>query len=176
MITYERYLDKVYGCFLGKTVAGTMGAPFEGIKMPLELEFKPEMINTMLPNDDLDLQVLWFDAVKKYGADFTSYDLLRIFCENCDYSPGEYAVMRKNFAKGIYPPESGCFCNDFYLQGMAVPSEARSGHVCVLLSPRVQRISPPATAYWIMTERAYTPRDSLRRWSRWLSLRRTWNV
>ena len=66
-MTYEQYLDKVYGCFLGKTVAGTMGAPYEGIKMPLELEFKPEMINTMLPNDDLDLQVLWLDVVKKYG-------------------------------------------------------------------------------------------------------------
>lgn len=121
MITYEKYLDKVYGCFLGKTVAGTMGAPYEGIKMPLELQFKPEMINTMLPNDDLDLQVLWLDAVKKYGADFTSYDLLKIFCENCEYSPGEYAVMRKNFAKGIYPPESGRFCNDFYVQGMGCP-------------------------------------------------------
>ncbi len=121
MITYNQYLDKVYGCFLGKTVAGTMGAPYEGIKMPLELAFKPEMINTMLPNDDLDLQVLWLDVVKKYGEDFTSYDLQRIFCENCDYSPGEYAVMRKNFAKGIYPPESGRFCNDFYKEGMGCP-------------------------------------------------------
>lgn len=121
MITYNQYLDKVYGCFLGKTVAGTMGAPYEGIKMPLELAFKPEMINTMLPNDDLDLQVLWLDVVKKYGEDFTSYDLQKIFCENCDYSPGEYAVMRKNFAKGIYPPESGRFCNDFYKEGMGCP-------------------------------------------------------
>ncbi len=120
-MTYEQYLDKVYGCFLGKTVAGTMGAPYEGIKMPLELEFKPEMINTMLPNDDLDLQVLWLDVVKKYGEDFTSYDLQKCFCENCDYSPGEYAVMRKNYEKGIYPPESGRFCNDFYIQGMGCP-------------------------------------------------------
>ncbi len=120
-MTYAQYLDKVYGCFLGKTVAGTMGAPYEGIKMPLELAFKPEMINTMLPNDDLDLQVLWLDVVKKYGEDFSSYDLQKIFCENCDYSPGEYAVMRKNFAKGIYPPESGRFCNDFYIDGMGCP-------------------------------------------------------
>ena len=118
---YEQYLDKVYGCFLGKTVAGTMGAPYEGIKMPLELEFKPEMINTMLPNDDLDLQVLWLDAVKQYGEDFTSYDLQKVFCENCDYSPGEYAIMRKNYEKGIYPPESGRFCNDFYIEGMGCP-------------------------------------------------------
>ena len=120
-MTYEQYLDKVYGCFLGKTVAGTMGAPYEGIKMPLELAFKPEMINTMLPNDDLDLQVLWLDVAKKYGTDFTSYDLQKCFCENCDYSPGEYAVMRKNYEKGIYPPESGRFCNDFYTEGMGCP-------------------------------------------------------
>ena len=120
-MTYEQYLDKVYGCFLGKTVAGTMGAPYEGIKMPLELQFKPEMINTMLPNDDLDLQVLWLDVVKKYGEDFSSYDLQKCFCENCDYSPGEYAIMRKNYEKGIYPPESGRFCNDFYIQGMGCP-------------------------------------------------------
>ena len=118
---YEQYLDKVYGCFLGKTVAGTMGAPYEGIKMPLELAFKPEMINTMLPNDDLDLQVLWLDVVKQYGEDFTSYDLQKVFCENCDYSPGEYAIMRKNYEKGIYPPESGRFCNDFYIEGMGCP-------------------------------------------------------
>ena len=120
-MTYAQYLDKVYGCFLGKTVAGTMGAPYEGIKMPLELQFKPEMINTMLPNDDLDLQVLWLDVVKKYGEDFTSYDLQKCFCENCDYSPGEYAIMRKNYEKGIYPPESGRFCNDFYIEGMGCP-------------------------------------------------------
>ena len=74
-----------------------------------------------MPNDDLDLQVLWLDAVKQYGEDFTSYDLQKVFCENCDYSPGEYAIMRKNYEKGIYPPESGRFCNDFYIQGMGCP-------------------------------------------------------
>jgi len=123
-MTYERYLDKVYGCFLGKTVAGTMGAPYEGIKMPMELKFAPEMLNTMLPNDDLDLQVLWLDVVKKYGTDFTPYDLQKRFCENCNYSPGEYAIMRKNYEKGIYPPESGRFCNDFYIEGMGCPIRA----------------------------------------------------
>ena len=95
-----------------------MGAPFEGVKMPLELPFRREMIDTMLPNDDLDLQVLWLDVVEKYGADFTSYDLQKRFCEYCDYNPGEYAIMRKNYNRGIYPPLSGKFCNDFYTTGM----------------------------------------------------------
>ena len=27
-IPYSTYLDKVYGCFLGKTVIGTLGAPY----------------------------------------------------------------------------------------------------------------------------------------------------
>ncbi len=120
-LPYDIYLDKIYGCFLGKTVIGTLGAPYEGIKMPLELPFKPEMINTMLPNDDLDLQVLWLDVAEMYGKDFTPAQLLERFCTHCDYSPGEYAVMRKNFARGIYPPASGSFSNDFYRTGMGCP-------------------------------------------------------
>ncbi len=120
-ISFETYLDKIYGCFLGKTVIGTLGAPYEGIKMPLELPFQPEMINTMLPNDDLDLQVLWLDVAEKYGKEFTPTQLLERFCTHCDYSPGEYAVMRKNFARGIYPPASGSFSNDFYRTGMGCP-------------------------------------------------------
>ena len=121
MIKYSDYLDKVYGCFLGKTVVGTLGAPFEGIKMPMELEFDRKMIDSMLPNDDLDLQVLWLDVVENIGPDFTSYDLLKRFCNYCSYSPGEYAVMRKNYNRGIYPPLSGIFCNDYYVNGMGCP-------------------------------------------------------
>ena len=120
-ISYEKYLDKVYGCFLGKTVIGTLGAPYEGIKMPLELPFSPEMINTMLPNDDLDLQVLWLDVAEKYGPDFTSDQLLERFVTHCDYSPGEYAIMRKNWLRGIHAPTSGSFCNDYYTEGMGCP-------------------------------------------------------
>lgn len=120
-LSYKDYFNKVYGALIGKTVIGTLGAPFEGIKMPLELEFSPEMINTMLPNDDLDLQVLWLDEVERHGLDFTPYDLQKRFAEACPYDPGEYAIMRKNFERGVYPPTSGKFSNDFYLEGMGCP-------------------------------------------------------
>ena len=120
-IGYEEYLDKVKGCFAGKAAIGTMGAPYEGVKMRMELKYRPEMTDAMLPNDDLDLQVLWLDVVQKYGADFTSRQLLQRFCEYCDYSPGEYAVMRKNYQCGIYPPYSGEYRNDFYREGMGCP-------------------------------------------------------
>lgn len=120
-IGYGEYLDKVKGCFAGKAAIGTMGAPYEGVKMRMELKYRPEMTDAMLPNDDLDLQVLWLDVVRQYGADFTSRQLLKRFCEYCDYSPGEYAVMRKNYQCGIYPPYSGSYRNDFYKQGMGCP-------------------------------------------------------
>ena len=136
-LDYRRYLDKVYGAFLGKTVVGTMGAPFEGIKMPLDLPFRREMIDAMLPNDDLDLQVLWLDVVEKHGADFTSYDLLKRFCKYCDYNPGEYAIMRKNYNRGIYPPLSGKFCNDFYTTGMGCPIRSEIWACLAPLSPEL---------------------------------------
>ena len=120
-IQYEKYLDKVRGCFAGKAAVGTMGAPYEGVKMRMELEYRREMTDAMLPNDDLDLQVLWLDVVNRYGAGFTSRQLLDRFCEYCDYSPGEYAVMRKNHDSGIYPPYSGSYRNDFYREGMGCP-------------------------------------------------------
>ncbi len=120
-ISYDEYLDKVTGCFLGKALSGTIGAPFEGVKMPMAITFKEKMIDSMLPNDDLDLQVLWLDVLKEKGYDFTSYDLLDRFCNYCTYSPGEYAIMRKNYEYGIYPPYSGSFNNDFYRGGMGCP-------------------------------------------------------
>ena len=41
-LSYKTYLDKVYGCFIGKAVSGNIGAPHEGVKMPMELPFMPE--------------------------------------------------------------------------------------------------------------------------------------
>ena len=120
-ISYSTYLDKIYGCFVGKAISGNIGAPHEGVKMPMELKFQDYMIDCTQANDDLDLQVLWLDVVEKKGINFTSYDLLDAFVNNCDYSPGEYAIMRKNYMKGIYPPYSGKFSNDYYIEGMGCP-------------------------------------------------------
>ena len=120
-IDYSEYLDKTAGCFAGKAAIGTLGAPYEGVKMDMRLSYDGKMTDEMLPNDDLDLQILWLDVVKRYGADFTSRQLLQRFCEYCDYSPGEYAVMRKNHECGIYPPYSGMYKNHFYREGMGCP-------------------------------------------------------
>ena len=120
-ISYQTYLDKITGCFIGKAVSGNIGAPHEGVKMPMDFAFRPDMIDCSRPNDDLDLQILWLDTVERFGEAFTSYDLLERFVTHCNYNPGEYAVMRKNFNRGVYPPYSGAFDNDFFREGMGCP-------------------------------------------------------
>lgn len=122
---FEEYFDKVYGCWLGKCICGNIGAPFEGMKQKLSVKFSQRMVEEMLPNDDLDLQVLFLDVVKKYGENFTSDQLAESFYKNCPYAPGEYAYFKKNYYCGIHPPVSGRFNNEVYKNGMgcAIRSE-----------------------------------------------------
>jgi len=120
-IEYKKYLDKVYGCFLGKALIGNIGAPYEGMKQYLDFEYSEEFFKEMIPNDDLDLQVLWLEVLEKKGKYFTSKDLADIFHEKCPYAPGEYAMFKKNYEKGIYPPYSGSFGASIFENGMGSP-------------------------------------------------------
>jgi len=120
-MTYAGLLDKIYGCWLGKSISGTIGAPYEGYKGIMQVEYDPRMIENMLPNDDLDLQVLWLDVVEQIGPGFTSRDLADRFHSCCSYAPGEYATFRRNYEMGIFPPLSGKFNNNFYIEGMGCP-------------------------------------------------------
>lgn len=120
-IDYRTYLDKVYGCWVGKCVAGTIGAPYEGAKELFNFEYSPKLIEEMLPNDDLDLQVLWLSVLEEKGIAFTSDDLADAFLNRCKYAPGEYAYFKKNYARGIHPPLSGAYNNRYYFEGMGCP-------------------------------------------------------
>ena len=118
---WKDYVDKVYGCWLGKCICGTIGAPYEGYKGRMDVDFTPELFAEMLPNDDLDLQVLWLDVIEKIGPDFTSLDLAKAFYEKYPPSPGEYATFKKNYELGLKPPFTGKFNNTFYHNGMGCP-------------------------------------------------------
>jgi ADP-ribosylglycohydrolase len=120
-IDYETYFDKVLGCWIGKCISGTIGAPFEGRKELFDYRFDKRSIEKMLPNDDLDLQVLWLHVIEEKGIYLETDDLADAFLNKCPYSPGEYAVFKKNYRKGIHPPYSGFFNNSYYLNGNGCP-------------------------------------------------------
>ena len=120
-ISYNEYFDKVYGCFLGKCVGGTAGGPAEGRKELLDEPLNEEILHSALPNDDLDLQILWLELLEKRGAEITAREMAEEFAKKVPYGPGEYGYFIKNFECGIYPPVSGVFNNRYYVNGMGCP-------------------------------------------------------
>ena len=109
------FTSKVRGCWLGKNIGGTLGAPFEGQQEFQDVSFytQENLNGNPEPNDDLDLQLIWLTLAEYYGI----YNLTpRLFGEywiNAVTGPwGEYAVCRWNCKNGFFPPLSGAVNND----------------------------------------------------------------
>lgn len=122
---YEKFLDKVHGCWYGKCLGGAAGAPFEGVKKLIDVEDFSKVFNPDLPNDDLDIQLLWVDVLENKGYNITSCDLADAWIEKCWYPFSEYGYFMKNYMRGIKPPYSGLVNNRFFKEGMgcAIRSE-----------------------------------------------------
>lgn len=123
--TITNYRDRVMGCWLGKAVGGTLGMPFEGQDGPLDIEFYTPVPTEMLPNDDLDLQVLWaciLDQMSDVRVD--RHVLAQAWRDKCEFPWDEYGVAKRNIAEGLTPPQTGSFDNWFTRgMGAAIRSE-----------------------------------------------------
>ncbi len=114
VLSYEAYLEKVRACWLGKNIGGTLGIPFEGKRGTFEVDYYTHDISGgMLPNDDLDLQLVFLNAAERYGRSLTAENLADywVYGIPCDWS--EYGAGRANVSAGIAPPLSGIFHNEF---------------------------------------------------------------
>ncbi len=120
-MTYEEYYDKILGCWLGKTLGGCGGVAYEGVKSRIEnVDFK-QIINTELPNDDFDLQVMWLQGLEQYGPYLNSSQMAALWEAACRYPWSEYGYFMKNHKRGIKAPYCGWFNNPFYQNGMGCP-------------------------------------------------------
>lgn len=120
-IEYKEFLDKVHGCWYGKCLGGAAGAPVEGIKKLIDVDDFADIYNPELPNDDLDLQLLWLDVLENKGTIINSCDLADAWVEKCWYPFSEYGYFLKNYMRGIKPPYSGIINNSFFKEGMGCP-------------------------------------------------------
>lgn len=126
-VTLERseFESRVYGCWLGKNIGGTLGAPLEGIKEAHDLTYYDPIPTKSAPNDDLDLQLVWLKMLEDRGvnpklADFAEYWMKHLSA----YPWDEYGFCIRNLARGLRPPVSGMFENDFIDQmGSPIRSE-----------------------------------------------------
>ena len=105
--------DKIYACWLGKNIGGTLGTPFEGKREVLDVTgFNSEPGNP-LPNDDLDLQLIWLLAVMERGRDINERVLGEYWLEYISPYWNEYGVGKSNMTRGLIPPFSGEYENEW---------------------------------------------------------------
>ena len=122
-LSKEVYRDKVYGCWAGKCLAGAIGMPFEGV--PYQPNLQEENIHIQdVPNDDLELQLVWLLALERHGIGLTAKHLTKYWIENIKHGCDEYSIAIRNIRRGIMPPASG-WEDNFFADGMgaAIRSE-----------------------------------------------------
>ena len=102
------YRDKLYACWLGKNIGGTLGAPYEGTTKTLDVKGYKTKPGEPTPNDDLDLQLLWLYVLECEGARNLNQNMLAEYW--IDWIPpnwNEYGIAKANLRVGLLPPLSG---------------------------------------------------------------------
>ena len=107
-LNFNEYRDKVYACWIGKNIGGTMGTPFEGTCEMLDIQGFTTKEGVILPNDDLDLQLVWFLAVERLGIKAVDAKVLGEYWASF-VGPhwNEYGLGKVNMTAGLLPPLSG---------------------------------------------------------------------
>ncbi len=114
MIDEKTLYDKIYACWLGKNIGGTLGGPVEGRMEAMDIKWYPVLSeNGALPNDDLDLQLVNLHVLQAKGAAITADDIAEAWRENVFFPFDEYGAATTNMRMGFKPPFSGAFDNVF---------------------------------------------------------------
>lgn len=107
-LNLKTYKDKVYACWIGKNIGGTMGMPYEGSRVFLDVKGFSTEKNVVLPNDDLDLQLVWLRAMEVCGGKGVDKRTLGEFWLSFIVAHwNEYGTCKNNMRNGFYPPLSG---------------------------------------------------------------------
>jgi len=108
LLNRQELRDRVNGCWMGKSIGGTLGGPFEGRRDILDVHGYTTPPGEPLPNDDLDLQLVWLKAVQDRGPRGVNAQVLGEYWLN--FIPPhwyEYGISKANQRAGLVPPLSG---------------------------------------------------------------------
>lgn len=104
--------DKIHACFIGKNIGGTIGGPYEHSNDMLDIQGFTTQKGEPLPNDDLDLQLIWLKALEQRGVSALTERMLGEYWLNfITPSWNEYGIARSNLTAGFLPPFSGEYKN-----------------------------------------------------------------
>jgi hypothetical protein len=110
-LNFETYKDKVRAAWIGKNIGGTMGGPFEGKREVLDCKGFSTEKGKALPNDDLDLQLVWLHAMESVGPEMDCNKLGEFWLSFLPPHWNEYGIGKNNMKHGLLPPLSGDYRN-----------------------------------------------------------------
>lgn len=114
ILSLKEYRSSVLGCWMGKSIGGTLGAPMEWKRQVNNVTFyTQETDGNPLPNDDLDLQLVWLRALEEKGIDINSVTLGEYWLYYITPHWAEYGNAKANMKSGLYPPYSGTENNPY---------------------------------------------------------------
>ncbi|MCC6612278.1 MAG: ADP-ribosylglycohydrolase family protein [Anaerolineae bacterium] len=117
------FRNKIYGCWLGKNSGGTLGTPLEGkwgSPEMFDIWWYPEVKEGGMPNDDLEMQLIWLKALEEVGTDLKAADLAEYWLSHIGYNWDEYGMSKTNLRLGLVPPVSGAY-NNYFKDCMGCP-------------------------------------------------------
>lgn len=110
----EKFHDKVYACWIGKNIGGTMGAPYECKRATFDIRGFATAPGNPLPNDDLDLQLVWLHAVEQRGPLAINASVLgEYWLDLIVPNWNEYGIGKNNMRRGLTAPMSGDYENSW---------------------------------------------------------------
>lgn len=91
-----------------------MGYPMEFDRQKNIVTGYDESLDLPMPNDDLDLQLLWLIALEEKGCHITTERLAEYWQRYLTPHWAEYGISKVNMRSGILPPMSGTVNNEMY--------------------------------------------------------------
>jgi len=110
-LSETEYRDKVYACWIGKSIGGTLGMPVEGRREMHDFTFYTPVPTEPAANDDLDLQILWLKALEERSPRIDARVLGEYWLSFVPVDWNEYGIGKANMRQGFLPPISGQFRN-----------------------------------------------------------------
>ena len=108
ILQLNEFKQKILGCWAGKNIGGTLGAPFECKRGVFDITYYTQILDgEPQPNDDLDLQLVWLNAIEKYGRNVNASILGEYWHSYIIPNWGEYGAGKNNMRIGLIPPLSG---------------------------------------------------------------------
>lgn len=116
----KQFYDKVYACWMGKNIGGTLGGPLEGRMELMDIKGYTQSFIESVENDDLDLQLVNLHCIEQYGGHADSELLSREWAEHVHFEYDEYGHSLTNIRRGFGSPFSGWY-NNFFTDCMGSP-------------------------------------------------------